>query len=315
MIRTVLGDIRVDKLGTTDYHEHAFQSSPLLPDDELDDEAASAEELRQLRESGFAAMIDATPIGLGRRSAALARISADIGLHVVASTGMHRDGHYPAAHWLLSLDEAARGEVFASEIETGILATDAGPQDRCASAPDGRPVRAGIIKTAIEYWRITPQEHRTLEAAAAAHRRTNAPVMVHLEHGSAANEVLAVLMSCGVPSDAVVLAHMDRNPDPGLHVALAETGAYLGYDGFARSREWPDSLLLECLHAAAQAGAAERIIVGGDVARRSRYLAYGGMPGLRYLGDRVAPRLRAVLGEAGARTVMTTNPGRLLDRF
>src|SRR5690606_29546269 len=40
-IRTVLGDVAPAELGATNYHEHLFQISPLLPGDELDDEDAS----------------------------------------------------------------------------------------------------------------------------------------------------------------------------------------------------------------------------------------------------------------------------------
>jgi predicted metal-dependent phosphotriesterase family hydrolase len=315
VIRTVLGDIPAEELGATDYHEHAFQVSALLPGDELDDEAASAAELEQLRDSGFAAMIDPTPVGLGRRSGALARISAKLSLAVVASTGMHRDAHYGASHWLFSLGERELGALFTAEIEVGVLASDDDRGSGVAAAPSGAPVRAGLIKTGIDYWRITAQERKTLAAAAAAHRRTNAPIMVHLESGSAAHEVVGLLTDLGVGADAIVLAHIDRNPDPELHASLARAGAYLGYDGFARSRQWPDSVLLECLRAAASAGAAERILIGGDVARRTRYVAYGGMPGLRYLGERVVRRLREAAGDELAELVLVRNPARLLGRF
>ena len=50
-----------------------------------------------------------------------------------------------------------------------------------------------------------------------------------------------VLTGDGVPADAVVLAHVDRSPDPVLHADLAAAGAYLGYDTFARAREQPES--------------------------------------------------------------------------
>ena len=65
-VRTVLGDLDPSRLGRVDYHEHLFQVSPLLVGDELDDEAASGEEAGLLRASGFEAMVDATPFGLGR---------------------------------------------------------------------------------------------------------------------------------------------------------------------------------------------------------------------------------------------------------
>jgi len=40
-VTTVLGEIDARNLGRTDYHEHLFQATPLLPSDELDDEDAS----------------------------------------------------------------------------------------------------------------------------------------------------------------------------------------------------------------------------------------------------------------------------------
>jgi phosphotriesterase-related protein len=118
-----------------------------------------------------------------------------------------------------------------------------------------------------------------------------------------------------VPAAAIVLAHVDRAPDPGLHADLAAAGAYLGYDGWARYREWPDSVLVACVARAIELGAAERILLGGDVARRSRYIAYGGMPGLAYLGHRALPALRAEVGEAAVRAMLVDNPARLLGRF
>jgi predicted metal-dependent phosphotriesterase family hydrolase len=43
-VSTVLGDVAASDLGRTNYHEHLFQVSPLLPGDEPDanSEAASA---------------------------------------------------------------------------------------------------------------------------------------------------------------------------------------------------------------------------------------------------------------------------------
>jgi phosphotriesterase-related protein len=300
LARTVLGDVAGDNLGTVDYHEHLFQVSPLLPGDELDDEARSAGEAGRLRASGFSTMIDATPLGLGRRPDAVARISASTGLAVIAATGMHREQHYATDHPLRSMDEDALATLFTREITHGM---------------DDTSVRAGIVKTGIGYWEIPRFERTVLAAAASAHRATSAPIMVHLEHGSAAFEVLELLAAEGVRADAVVLAHVDRNPDPVLHADLASAGAYLGYDGFARTKTYPDSMLIDCAARAIDLGAGARIVVGGDVARRSRYIEYGGMPGLEYLGNRVLPRLAAALGEQAARLVTTVNPARLLARF
>jgi phosphotriesterase-related protein len=305
MIRTVSGDVDPRVLGRVDYHEHLFQVSPLLPGDDLDDEDASRAEAQHLRNSGFTAMVDATPIGLGRRPAALARIAADARLHVVATTGVHRDAHYRSGHWLpeRSAEELAR--LFVRDLVDGMPESD-----EPGAPPTG--VRAGLLKAGIDYWSISPTARRVLEAIGRAHEATGAPVMVHLEHGTAAFEVLDLLAGHGVSADAVALAHIDRNPDPGLHAELAATGAYLGYDGVARHKDWPDSVVLDCLVAAAVRGAADRILLGGDVARRSRYAAYGGMPGLAFLGERFLPRMVREGGRELADRVLTANPARWL---
>ncbi len=313
-VRTVLGDRPARSLGRVDYHEHLFQVSPLLPGDELADEPAGTVEAAALRASGFATMVDATPTGLGRDPAALARISAAAGLTVVATTGAHREAHH-AGSWLLECSAAELADRFTADLTTGLPATDGQVRDSTARAPDGTPVRAGMLKAGIGYWSISAFEHRVLDAVADAHARTGAPVTVHLEHGSAAVEVLDLLAAAGVDPAAVVLAHVDRNPDPGLHAELAARGAYLGYDGMARHRSWPDSVVLECLVDAAGRGARDRIVLGGDVARSTRYVAYGGMPGLAYLGERFVPRLGRTGGDGLVTAVLETNPQRLLARF
>jgi phosphotriesterase-related protein len=305
MIRTVSGDVDPRVLGRVDYHEHLFQVSPLLPGDDLDDEDASRAEAQHLRNSGFTAMVDATPIGLGRRPAAVARIAAATGLHVVATTGVHRDAHYGSGHWLVDLPVDRLAALFVRDLVDGMPERDA----------PGAPltgVRAGLLKAGIDYWSIGPTAGRVLAAIGQAHAATGAPVMVHLEHGTAAFEVLVRLAGHGVPADAVALAHVDRNPDPGLHADLAAAGAYLGYDGPARSKDWPDSVVLDCLIAAAGQGAADRILLGGDVARRTRYVAYGGMPGLAYLGERFVPRLARAGGAELVDRVLVANPARWL---
>ncbi|OJX63420.1 MAG: aryldialkylphosphatase [Micrococcales bacterium 73-13] len=311
-VRTVLGDVVAEQLGATDYHEHMFQASPLLRGEELDDEEASGREAESLRDSGFAAFVDATPIGLGRDPLGLERIARATGLRIVASTGLHKREHYPPGHWVLEADEDALTELFVQDLLDGMPVADVPSDDRDRRATQ---VRAGLVKLGIGYWRIGLFERRAAAAAGGAHRRTGAPVMVHLEHGSAALEILAALSAEGVTADAVVLAHVDRNPDPVLHAELAAAGAYLGYDGWARHRDWPDSTLAACIAEVCAAGGRDRVLLGGDVARRSRYRAYGGIPGLEYLGRRVLPRLERELGADVVARFTTSNPARLLGRF
>jgi phosphotriesterase-related protein len=297
-VRTVLGDIAPGDLGATDYHEHLFQVSPLLPGDDLDDEAASGQEAALLQRSGAGAMVEATPTGLGRRPEAVARVSAGTGLRIVHVTGAHREAHYSPGDPLLDESVDALVARFSGDLFSGM---------------DGTPVRAGAVKAGAGYWSFTGFERRVLTAVGQVAARTGAPVMVHLEHGSAAHEALDLLAAEGCPADRVALAHVDRNPDPALHAELAARGAYLGYDGAARHQRWPDSVLVDCLAATVESGAGERVLLGGDVARRTRYASYGGMPGLAYLFDRFVPRVRSAVGSAALASVLVDNPARWLS--
>jgi phosphotriesterase-related protein len=73
--------------------------------------------------------------------------------------------------------------------------------------------------------------------------------------------------------------------------------------------------VLECLLATAERGGRERILLGGDVARATRYAAYDGMPGLAYLGRRFVPRLQAEGGGELVSAVLVENPARWLGRI
>lgn len=311
-VRTVLGDVAPSDLGTVDYHEHLFQVSPLLAGDELNDEAASGAEAELLHSAGIWAMIDATPIGLCRNPEAVARISARTGLRVVAATGAHREAHYPEGHWLRSLERTELAALFIRDLVDGCPRNDEDARTAAATSAAGMAIRAGLIKAGIGYWSISGFEHRVLQAAAEAHRRTGAPVMVHLEHGSAAHEVLDLLAAAGVAPNRIVLAHADRNPDVGLHLELIRRGVYLGYDGMARTRGRTDEEILELIERVTASGGSRRLLLGGDVARRTRYIAYGGMPGLAYLPERFLPRLRDRIGNDQLELLMVANPGRFL---
>ena len=306
-VRTVLGDVRPEELGRTNAHEHLLMRSPLLRGEELDDLDKSAAEALALREAGIDALVELTTIGLGRDPVGVAEISRRTGLQVVLATGIHREAHYPPEHWVHKTDLEELGELFVRDLLEGCDGADySGPRERPTT------VRAGVIKVGVGYWSISPLERRVLQAAGFAHRRTGAPVVCHLELGTAAWEVLEALDSAGVPPERVALAHVDRNPDPTLHAELAAAGAYLGYDGVARAKYWPDSTVLGCLIEVASRGGADRLLLGGDAARKSSFASYDGMPGLVYLPGRFVPRLKEAGGEALTRKILVENPARLL---
>jgi 5-phospho-D-xylono-1,4-lactonase len=291
IVRTVCGDVDPAELGPCDAHEHLFLVTPAQPGDQLDDRDAAVDEARTLVAAGGRALVDWTPIGLGRDLEGLVRVSEETGLHVVAATGLHRDAHYRA-------DDPLRRE------SVGLLA------GRFVGDLTGDGVRCGIVKLGASYHVVKPFEATAFEAGAEAHGRTGAPVCVHTEHGTMGLALVERLGALGVPAASVILAHVDRNPDAGEHAETATAGAWLQLDGPGRTRYWPDSTILALIAELAERGFAAQLLVGGDTGRRSSMRAYGGGPGLDYVFARFKPRLERELGQELSDLIFVANPAR-----
>ncbi len=110
----------------------------------------------------------------------------------------------------------------------------------------------------------------------------------------------------------VMLAHLDRNLDPGLHAEIASRGAFLGYDTVGRTKYHSDAVVLELIAAVGALGHGAQIVLGTDVGRRTMLRAYAGGPGMDVLGRTFVPRLRAQLGEDVEQAVLVDNPRRFL---
>ncbi|MGW2602504.1 phosphotriesterase family protein [Streptomyces klenkii] len=289
VVRTVLGDIPASELGVCDAHDHLFLRSPRLPGQELDDPEAAGAELRAFRALGGQAVVQWTPRGMGRRRAALAALASATGVHVVAATGLHQAVHY--AQEYLERDRDRLAELFVRDLTEG-------------------PVRAGLVKVAGGFHGLDAHARRVMAAAAQAHHATGAAVAVHLELGTGAMDVLDLLCGeLGVPPGRVVLGHLNRFPDPRVHLRAAEEGAFLAFDGPSRAHHATDWRLFDALSALAGAGHADRILLGGDTTTAAARSSADG-PGMPYLLRGLRPALVAELGESFAHGVFVTNPAR-----
>ncbi|MCC3772013.1 phosphotriesterase [Streptomyces sp. UNOC14_S4] len=288
-VRTVLGDIPAEELGVCDAHDHLFLRSPLLPGQELDDREAAAAELRAFRAQGGRAVVQWTPRGMGRRRAELPGLARETGVRLIAATGLHQAAHYaPGA--LERHTEGLAGK-FVADLTTG-------------------PVRAGLVKVAGGFHGLDAHARYVMAAAAEAHHATGSPIAVHLELGTGALSVLDLLCGqLGVPPERVVLGHLGRSPDLRAQLRAARAGAFLAFDGPSRAHHATDWRLLDSLAALAEAGFAERILLGGDTTTAGARSAGGG-PGMPHLLSALRPLLAEELGEEFAAQVFTGNPAR-----
>src|SRR2546430_14528711 len=89
MIVTVLGPVAREKLGVTDAHDHLFLRSPALAGQEFEDLDRAVEEVTGAARGGMHALVEVTPIGLGRDPEKMRAVAAATGGHIVAG------GRYP----------------------------------------------------------------------------------------------------------------------------------------------------------------------------------------------------------------------------
>lgn len=298
---TVTGPLPVEQMGVTDAHDHLYLRSPLLGGEEIDDPAVVEAETRDGTRSGIATIVELTPIGLGRRPAALRALSEKTGVHIIGATGYHRDAHYPAGHWVLTATDDELLARMTADLRVGMHPAD-------WSDPGVPPdlARAGVIKAGASLDEISANERRRLVSAAAAARDAGVALVVHCEAATCGEEICELLMGEGLPAGQIILAHMDRDPDPHRHGALLARGVFLVYDTIGRTQYHPDIVRLDLIEAVCGAGRSGQLLLGLDLGKRS-YLGVEGGHGLRYLMDEFVPRLSERLGAELAQRLLVDN--------
>lgn len=301
VIRSVLGDIKTPQPGFTLSHEHLLWSVPEPfkdedPDLGFDDPEMAINELKLFRGAGGAAIVEMTTSEIGRRPEDLANISRASGLHIIAATGHHKDkfSRLPLAEFSVEaiVDKITR------EINVGI---------------DGTDIKAGVIKVATSRDQATSSERKVIQAVGQAFKETGAPVSTHTEAGTFAMEQIKLLMEVGVPPERMLIGHLDRGLPDQVYLAVARTGVYLGFDQIGKEKYWPDSERIRIIMLLVNAGYANRILLSGDMARKSNWISYGPGcgPGLAY----IPTRFRSELIKAGIPhdlldEIMLENPSR-----
>ena len=273
----------------------------------IDEYERTKSELLSFRSAGGRSLVDAQPFGAGRNAQLLARVASDTGLHIVASTGVHKNAFYPGDSWIFRAAADELAELFVSEIREGMYCYD--PVNLRAGRT-GAP--AGIIKVGMDAEGFTPHYRNVFEAAARAHRETGAPILTHTELSTWGREQAEFLLERGVPPASIIISHMDRAADLTDNLAIARLGVYLEYDTIARFKYHDEEAEIQLIRGMIRAGFGDRIVLGMDVTR-DRLPAYGGRFGLAYLAESFLPRLRGRgLGRKQIEALMVANPARAL---
>jgi len=296
MIRTVTGDVETID-GRILAHEHlqidlSAQKGPANKVGAAEEDAV-VEDLLAAKEFGLAAITDLSAPRWGRDPAALRRISARAGVHVVCAAGYYWDP-FPDIALASSVEEIR--DAMIAEIEEGT---------------DGTDVRCGVIKVGTAKEPNEPAE-RLFKAAAAASRATGAPVITHTSNPGQAAWHVRVLEGAGMDMAHAVISHMGAARDVSELVEVARCGAFLGIDKVSFPKGPTNVELADLVRAACDQGLERQLILSSDVARRTMLSRYGGKGYPTVMRDFVPMLVARGIPATTIETMLSDNPKRML---
>lgn len=246
-VQTVLGPVDPEDLGATLMHEHApsvdwseLYATPAAPLGSLRERmlAETAGMLNAFHQSlsakdGPGAIVECTPIRVGRYPQLLVDLARRTKVHIIASTGFWCEALAPQHPWAVRLGIEPGGadkmaDLFEREITEGMEDPHGGRGERFTT------IRAGAIKIGTSA-RMRPSEKAVHLAAAMASRRTGCSITTHTTNGGGLEQAGLLLESGADPGRVIIghQGHMDdgKNAEAGdYHLEIAKLGCTLQFD-------------------------------------------------------------------------------------
>jgi phosphotriesterase-related protein len=300
---TTLGGLDLPAAGVVLPHEHVFVDlrTPDTPGHAEADTAAvvalMAPLLRRAREAGIAAIVDAGPVGVGRRADLLSGVSRASGMPLLVPTGVYREPWIPA--WIREADEDRLRGWMAGELAEGIGNTG---------------VRAGWIKLSAGDDGMTRCELKVLRAAARAAAASGAALGSHTIRGSVLLRQLDEAERCGLDPRRFVWIHAQVEPDHALRREAARRGAWIELDSIGSPGG--DAGVLDLLRRCLDDGLADRLLLSQDRGWYDPAKPAGGEPlAYHHLVEAFLPiALRAGIGQPVVDALVRVNPWRAFAR-
>ena len=277
---TTLGPLTADQLGMILPHEHVFVDlrTPDQPGsaqaEAADVVALMAPEIEKIKALGITAIVECSTGGVGRRADLDLAVSKATNFPIVVPTGNYREPWIP--DWVAQATEADLESWMVRELEQRF---------------DEADYRAGWIKISAGDDGITPLEERILRAAARAGKRTGAIIGSHTIKGRVVMDQLDIVEAEGYRADRFISIHTQAEQDFGLHLAVAERGAWIEYDNLGTG---PDEDHIARILKVLAAGKGKQLLLSHDRGWYDPALPGGGTPKpYTHLSLEILPRLRA----------------------
>jgi phosphotriesterase-related protein len=295
---TTLGNYATDQLGMILPHEHIFVDLGPIEDEnwKYADPAAvvtvMAPELERARAVGVTALVECTPVGVGRRADIVKVVSDAVNFPVVVPTGIYREPWVP--QWAQDAPLEQIRDWMIAEL-TGEI--------------EGSGVQAAWIKLSAGDDGITPVETKILRAAAQAGKATGAVIGSHTIKGAVVKDQLEIIEAEGYTPERFIWIHTQAEQDFNLHLEIAQRGAWLEYDSLG----WDSAIeetYLENIPRLLEAGFGNQLMISHDCGWYDPSQPGGGeVKPFTYLSEVFLPRLQnAGMDEATLVQLTHTNP-------
>lgn len=274
MIMTVTGPIYPAEMGLCLSHEHIL-TDLRPPREQTVDYSPEMVAKRMLplllavKRQGVKAIVECTPMYIGRDPAILKELSEKSGLYIITNTGLYKQPFLPESAYTSNAPELAAAWI--KEYEDGIV--------------DG--IRPGFIKTAVPETGLDAVNETVIRAAAITCRETGLTIGTHTCTHLAASQVVNILKQERVPLDRWTFIHAQAEQDPETLLQYARQGAYISLDGLhADSAERH----LHAMNLLLRHGFSDRILLSHDSGWYTPGKANGGdVNGYTYLLDGFMP--------------------------
>ncbi len=302
---TSLGPRSADEMGMILPHEHVFvdlrsaDAPGFAQADPTDVIALMKPEIERARAAGISAVVECTPVGVGRRADILKAVSDATQYPLVVPTGIYREPWIPP--WAHEASEDVLRDWMIAELQGEI---------------EHSGIQAGWIKLSAGDDGLTPCETKILRAAAAAGAATRAIIGSHTIRGRVVNDQLRVIEAAGYTPERFIWIHTQAEPDLALHLEMARRGAWIEYDSIGNADDLDDSVHIERIQRVLDAGLGDHLLLSHDRGWYTPAEPGGGIPKpFTYLSEVFLPKLRAAgLDEPTIKRLTHDNPFRAFAR-
>jgi phosphotriesterase-related protein len=301
---TTLGPKRADELGLILPHEHIFVDlrtwdQPGYAQAESEDVIRLMKpEIEAARAVGVTAIVECSPVGVGRRADIDRAVSEATHMPVLVPTGIYREPWIP--DWARKATEDELYGWMLGELQDEI---------------EESGVQAAWIKLSAGDDGITPTEAKLLRAAARAGAQTNAVIGSHTIRGWVAQDQLDIIEAAGYTPERFIWIHTQAEPDFELHLAMARRGAWIEYDAIG-SEQFDDAFFVEMIQRVLEAGLGDHLLLSHDRGWYDPAQPGGGAPKpYTHLSVSLLPKLgSAGVDEATIQQLTHANPFRAFAR-